>query len=128
MVGDIDFVEGCEMKTKTKRYWRVVALVFSANLSACGIGGYWMTGDPSAGKNVKPYGAHWIKPGGSQEEWRRDWVGCGGLTGGGYADDAPPKSNNDVIFAADRKKRQELAGCMRQRGYQFVPGPDFREP
>lgn len=79
-------------------------------------------------KAIKPLGAHWVKSDVSTEEWRADWVGCGGLSNGGYADDAPPRSSNDVIFAAIKKKRQQLATCMSQKVYVFVPGTYFREP
>ena len=50
-------------------------------LNGCGIGGMWMNGDPSVGRNLKPYGAHWIKEGMTRESRQTDLVACGALNG-----------------------------------------------
>lgn len=49
---------------------RFIFLIAIFLLSGCGIGGFWMNGDPSVGKNLKPYGAHWVKDGMTKESRR----------------------------------------------------------
>ena len=99
-------------------------LLCQAGTGTCGMGKEQM----ERLLNPKPYGAHWVKGGASAEQWRENWINCGGLPNGGYIDGAPQRSSNEVIFAADREKRNELAACMRQLGYAFHPGAVFRLP
>jgi len=44
-----------------------------------------MTGDPSAGKDIKPYIAYWQKDGVTEEERLADWVACGGNENGTFS-------------------------------------------
>lgn len=78
-------------------------------------------------KSIKAYGTHWVKAGVSTEQWGQDWVRCGGVSNGHFVDDAPPNASDEVVFAAIRRKRRELALCMSELGYAFRPGT-FREP
>jgi len=36
-------------------------------------------------RNLKPYGAHWVKEGVTKEEWLADWIKCGGAANGNFA-------------------------------------------
>lgn len=67
----------------------------------------------------KAYGDYWVKPGTSVESWRQDWVGCGGMKDGGYSSDAPSGSPSAVILTAGKRKRDELAVCMKSKGYEY---------
>ena len=86
-------------------------------LSGCGIGGYWMNGNPNIGPSY-PYGAHWIKEGMTTESWRQDWVACGGMKDGSYAAGPRLPGETGDIAASDRKARQ-LATCMQYKGYKY---------
>ncbi|MHA6908443.1 hypothetical protein ACQUJS_08400 [Ralstonia pseudosolanacearum] len=61
------------------------SLLILIPLTGCGIGGFWMNGDPSAGKNLKPYLEEWEKPGASSEMRGQASASCGG----GDSDRAP---------------------------------------
>lgn len=105
--------------------------VLCAFLAACGIGGYWMTGDPSVGVNVKPYGAHWIKDGMTKESRLDDTVACGsGRTEYVlFSDDKilaakRPDDPNDI--KAMGRLTKEWAECMRDKGYVYLEYCDER--
>ena len=77
---------------------------------------------------AKAYGEYWVKPGMSVEGWRQDWVGCGGMKDGGYSSDAPSGSTSTVLLAAGKKKRDELAVCMKSKGYSETLSPFTGNP
>ncbi len=106
-------------------------------LSGCGIGGLWMNGDPSVGKNLKPYGAHWIKDGMTRESRRADLIACGSPDGekiefsqGQIVKEKKPNEPNDI--AAYLRLRDKVGACMQSKGYtpvgdlQFLGGCDAR--
>jgi hypothetical protein len=95
-------------------------------LAGCGIGGFWMEGNPSAGRNIKAYGEYWTKPGMTTESWRQDWVACGGRSNGQYSGNLPPGSTTAVLLAEDKKLREELGFCMQSKGYEYPDtAPDY---
>jgi hypothetical protein len=67
----------------------------------------------------KAYGEFWIKPGMTRESWRHDWVACGGMPNGNYANDAPQGSNTAAIQAASKRISQSLGNCMQSEGYEY---------
>jgi hypothetical protein len=67
----------------------------------------------------KAYGEYFVKPGIGREEWRKDWVACGGRPNGQYSDDAPPNATTKEIFAAIEKASNLLSACMKSKGYEF---------
>jgi hypothetical protein len=73
----------------------------------------------------RAYGEYFVKPGASEEDWRRDWVTCGGLADGGFSSDAPSGSPTDVLINASKQKRQILATCMTSKGYEYQQGFEF---
>lgn len=102
-------------------------------LGSCTIGNWWICGPqtPAAYCDSEAYekllypktiGKYWEKPGtiGGGSAWESDWVECGGKPNGDYFTGVPNGSSNEVIFAADEKKRKELAACMLARGYHFT--------
>lgn len=97
-------------------------------LSACGIGGQWMNGDPSAGRNIKPYLHYWVKEGVVAEQRVQDGTACGG----GYREANMPSFSKEEIIAARLSTENEdnqaysrlfnnWKNCMVNRGYQYVP-------
>jgi hypothetical protein len=67
----------------------------------------------------KAYGEYFIKPGVSREEWRRDWVACGGWPNGQFSGGAPDGSPTSVIFAAIDRAQNSLNVCMKSKGYEY---------
>jgi hypothetical protein len=68
---------------------------------------------------AKAYGEYWIKPGMTTESWRQDWVACGGMRNGSYANDAPQGSSTAAIRAASERISKLLAICMEEKGYAY---------
>ena len=70
-------------------------------------------------KSIKAYGEYFVKPGASREEWRRDWVACGGRPNGQYSDDSPDGATTAEIFAAIDRASKRLDACMQSKGYEY---------
>jgi hypothetical protein len=82
------------------RLWIVPFL--SLLLAGCGIGGFWMEGISGQAredylKSIKAYGEYWVKDGMTVEQWREDWVACGGMKDGGYSTDVPSGSTTTLV-------------------------------
>ena len=115
---------------------------FAAMLSGCGIGGLWMNGDPSVGRNLKPYGAHWIKEGMTRESRLQDYESCGGTKSfqGGFPDaviraETQPTDvvstqsyNNELIDnpQAEARLGKKRMICMFGKGYVWLDSCDAR--
>ncbi len=67
----------------------------------------------------KTYGEYWIKPGISKENWRADWLACGGMSNGQYSGNAPTGSTTKIILASQENERRKLDLCMQSKGYEF---------
>jgi hypothetical protein len=76
----------------------------------------------------RAYGEYFVKPGVGKDEWRRDWVECGGWSNGQFSGGAPPGSNTNEILAAWRKKAKELDDCMQSKGYEHLEGYEYGKP
>lgn len=98
---------------------RVWAYVLFALLSGCGIGGFWMNGDPSGGRNIVPLSDYWSKADSSPEKRRQDWVGCGGTDKGGYTVATVGLTDAEALSAFDRKF-DGLQYCMMEKGYHYT--------
>ena len=99
-------------------------------LSACGIGGYWMNGNPSIGKNIKPYLHYWKKYGVSLEQRREDsWVCGAGSTiyGADHVTFSQEQArvekyiNEKDDIAARERLRAKWKICMENKGYRHTP-------
>ena len=77
---------------------------------------------------AKAYGQYWVKPGMSLEGWRQDWVRCGGRENGQYSSDARNGAPSTVIQTAEKRKRDELAVCMKSKGYSETINPFTGNP
>ncbi len=99
----------------------ITLISMSLVLSACGIGGQWMNGNPNAGRNIKPYLHYWEKAGVTVEQRREDWLKCGGMSNGDYSIDIPSGSTTEAILKSDETKKKILGDCMAKKGYHYVP-------
>lgn len=107
-----------------------IVLPFSLLFAACTIGNGRICGpqtpavycDREAYERLmhpKGYGEYWVKDGMTVENWRQDWVACGGMADGGYGTDAPSGSSSAVLSASASQKREKLGGCTSSKGYHF---------
>ena len=70
----------------------------------------------------RAYGEYFVKSGIGKNEWRSDWIACGGMADGGFSSDAPSGSPTDVLINASKQKRKALANCMLLKGYDHEKG------
>jgi hypothetical protein len=94
-------------------------------LTACGIGGHWMTGDPSAGRDVKPRLQYYEKPGWTPEERRRDSEACGAIGLDDRADLAESRIQAEQLPGEIERQtmfrlREAWLACIREKGYRGV--------
>ena len=88
-------------------------------------------------RNIKPYGAHWVKEGMTRESRRFDLVTCGSPSGEvvefsqeQITKEKNPSEPNDI--AAYLRLRDRVGVCMQSKGYtpvgdlQFLGGCDAR--
>ncbi len=88
-------------------------------------------------RNLKPYGAHWVKDGMTRESRRFDLVTCGSPSGevvefsqDQITKEKNPSEPNDI--AAYLRLRSKVGVCMQGKGYtpvgdlQFLGGCDAR--
>jgi hypothetical protein len=73
----------------------------------------------------KAYGEYFVKPGVGKEEWRKDWVDCGGWSNGQFSGGSPPGSNTNEILAAWRQRAKQLGDCMQSKGYEHLEGYEY---
>jgi len=96
-------------------------------LTACGIGGQWMNGNPNAGKNIKPYLHYWEKSGVRAEQRREDSVVCGGSRSDTHPnsvndrDETKQKLPEETIWTTSERLSIAWVNCMKNMGYQYVP-------
>ena len=96
-------------------------------LSGCGIGGYWMEGNPSMGRDIKPYLHYWVKEGVTAEQRREDSANCGGSNSDTHPDSVSQqyeqeiKRSNETIFETRKRINQLWRECMEQKGYSYMP-------
>ena len=76
-------------------------------------------------RNLKPYGAQWVKEGVTKEEWLADWVQCGGGGDGNYGYEGKGQSHKEFVESylshADR-----VDACMKGKGYVHLNQCDAR--
>lgn len=115
--------------------FRFFLLLGTVLVSGCGIGGFWMNGNPSVGRNLKPYGTHWIKEGMTRDGRRTDSWSCGAANTIVAAD--------HVIFATEKIDAERISSdqndygprgrlfdrwgiCMQSKGYVYLENCDAR--
>ena len=89
-------------------------------LSACaGIGGYWMNGDPSVGRNILLPIDYWNNTEVTTKEKLQDWMTCGGRPDGNYTPSKRlPEETDD--FAASRRMYYKIQRCMIKKSYHYL--------
>lgn len=98
----------------------VTALCLALSLSACGIGGMWMNGDPSVGRTLVPPRDTWQKAGNDGATRNADWLACGGAANGGYHVSTPEGSSAAAIQQALGRTFDDLQRCMLGQGYRYT--------
>ncbi len=88
--------------------------------------GHWMNGNPSAGRNIKPYLHYWVKEGVTPEQRRQDSWDCGAGETKYGADhvafsreraNAERKLEEKDDIAARKRLADRWVVCMKSRGY-----------
>ena len=103
---------------KPLRFWVVLCLI--CPLAGCGIGGFWMTGDPSAGKDIKPYIAYWQKEGMTEEGRLKDWMACGGSRDGGFGINIQDRLPGESRAASQERQKTDFQRCLLRAGYRYT--------
>ena len=99
----------------------IFSLILSLMLPGCGIGGFWMNGDPFAYKDIKPYMEHWTKPGMTAQSRLADWLACGGDRDGGFSYDIKTNSLPTETQAETQKRlKGNFQRCLIKHGYRYA--------
>ncbi len=99
---------------------RLITLVIVLLQTGCGIGGHWMTGDPSAGVNVKPYIAYWEKEGMTEESRLEDWIACGGFRNGGFGINMQDRLPSESQAESQNRQQTDFQRCILSAGYHYT--------
>ena len=98
----------------------ILYLIFIITLSGCGIGGWWMEGNPYAGsKPFKPQYLRWSKAGKDASQSQKDWMSCGGLETGVVTIENKNLSQHEEGIAYD-SKYDKVESCMADKGYKYI--------
>lgn len=89
-------------------------------LASCGIGGMWMNGDPSVGRNIVSPRDQWQKADNDPTARDADWRACGGADSGGYNVATPEGSSSAVIQQAMSRTFDDMQRCMMSHGYHYT--------
>lgn len=87
--------------------------------TGCGIGGYWMNGNPFR-EPVKPYIDYWDKEGMTKESRLNDWIVCGGHPDGGFRLDRNKRTTDESIDTYQTRLEFEFQRCMIRSGYRYM--------
>ena len=75
-------------------------------------------------RSIKPYGAHWVKAGMTNEERTNDWVICGGDISGSFSPSIKTLADGEKVGVSREETRRQLEtqadACMVTRGYRFI--------
>ena len=119
------------MKNPLRRF---VVLLLCVSVSGCGL--LCQAGTGTCGMSSeqaerllhpKAYGEYWVKPGMTKENWRQDWVICGGYKDGSFS----PTIREINALAEHGLSRSEaranleksLESCMQTKGYEYRKEP-----
>lgn len=103
------------------RYRLLILWIIFLIISGCGIGGWWMNGDPSVGREpFKPEYLNFSKSESDANDLQRAWVGCGGTSTGVV--DVPSAKNLSIAESSDMydKKYDEVYQCMLDKNYKYI--------
>ena len=77
-------------------------------------------------KAIKPYGAHCVRDGMARDSRRHDFMGCGGAADLREGLPRNPKLSSQEFFAEFKEHVNQLAACMRGKGYEYLGQCDAR--
>ena len=117
-----------------KYFLSIVFFLISLGLTGCGIGGFWMNGNPNHSPTY-PYGAHWAKNGMTRESRRLDSWACGAARTE-LAANGPIFSDDDITLEKSAIDKNDYGprgrlfdkwgGCMQAKGYTYLEQCDVR--
>ncbi|WP_146193533.1 hypothetical protein [Corticimicrobacter populi] len=103
----------------------LVGVLINISLYGCGIGGFWMNGNPFSSE-TKLYGEHWVKEGMTQESRLDDTVACGsarterlGFSAEKKRLERRPEEPDDA--KAVGRLTERWVQCMKSKGYHYEP-------
>ena len=104
--------------------WMIV-LFIPLLFSGCGIGGYWMNGNPFVSEPGPPEIEFWIKPGITAEQRVQDSIDCKGNVVGLPVEsqanlEAAMLPGEEDIKLARRRLFNNWQRCMLGKGYQYI--------
>ncbi len=92
--------------------------------SGCGIGGYWMNGNPFVSEPSPPRIETWIKPDTTAEQRVQDSKECGGTPLGSNFNDQQIEDERQPgeggYFAPLARLHHKWERCMLSKGYQYT--------
>ena len=88
-------------------------------LTGCGIGGFWMNGNPNLSESV-PLRADWQKDSSSTADLTLDWVECGGNDKGWYYVERSPSDTGQSYHEKTNLKYDAIQRCMLTKGYRYT--------
>ncbi|MCS4280918.1 hypothetical protein ACYX79_14370 [Stenotrophomonas rhizophila] len=109
-----------EVVMKGKHVFRVVfGVCLATGLTACGIGGMWMNGNPNATSHLVPPGHDWSKPDAGASARDTDWQACGGQRSGNISPDRQGATGKETADLS-RDKLYAAQRCMLGKGYRYT--------
>lgn len=98
------------------RYFKLVVLVF---VGGCGIGGYWMNGNPFSDKSATRFVDLWGKVGAISEERMKDWLACGGYVNGNFSLQTEKILPGESDQSAYERLERSFYSCLIKKGYRY---------
>ncbi len=71
-------------------------------------------------RSIKPYGAHWVKAGMTNEQRLTDWTRCGGAENLSDGYEKQSGQSNSEFFDGLRLHRTKIRTCMDSKGYVWI--------
>lgn len=104
-----------------KNYFSLACILFfqAFILTGCGIGGFWMNGNPNLSESV-PLRADWQKDSNSTADLVQDWIECGGDSKGWYYVERSPTDTGQSYQSKSSLKHYAIQRCMLAKGYQYI--------
>ena len=108
-----------------KNLFQIIFVLSSMCLTGCGIGGFWMNGNPNLSPS-HPYGAHWVNEGMTRESRSSEFTQCGGYENLREGYEIQPNQSTTDFFKGYNAHVTQVASCMRAKGYRYLEQCDAR--
>ena len=103
---------------------RIIVFFIPLFFSGCGIGGYWMNGNPFVSEPGPPRIETWIKPDTSAEQRVQDSKECGGTPLGSSFNEQQIETEREPgekgYSAPLARLHHKWERCMLGKGYQYI--------